>query len=188
MKKNLQRYLITDPKYYSNDPKIFEEKLRDVLANKKVDMACFRDKVSQNFEQLAVIFVNTCKEFKIKKILLNSNFELAKKLNATGVHLNSKQFDDIQKAKNLGLYTIISCHNYTDIENAQKKHINAISYSPIFQTPNKGVAKGVSKLCEVLRSYEDLDIIALGGITSEIEVNNIAKTKAYGFASIRYFI
>ena len=113
---------------------------------------------------------------------------LQKKINAHGVHLTSKQFNDIQKAKDLDLYTIISCHNFTDIENAQKKHINAVTYSPIFTSPNKGEPKGIAELRELVRAYEDLDIIALGGITSKKNIELISKTKAYGFASIRYFI
>ncbi len=165
----------------------FEKKLRRVLEVKKVDIACFRDKTSENFKELAKVFVKICKEFNIDKILINENYKLAKKLKATGVHLTSTQFNKIQKAKDLDLYTIISCHNYKDIENAQKQHINAITYSPIFHSPKKGEAKGMAKLRETIRVYEDLDIIALGGIIDEAHIAQISKTRAYGFASIRYF-
>lgn len=188
MREDLISYLITDPEYYSNDPTLFGKNLKKVLEIKKVDMACFRDKTSTNYEELAKIFIKTCNEFNIQKVILNENYQLAKKLNAHGVHLTSKQFNDIQKAKDLDLYTIISCHNFTDIENAQKKHINAVTYSPIFKSPNKGEAKGIAKLREVVRAYEDLDIIALGGIISKENIKLISKTKAYGFASIRYFV
>ncbi|WP_072679905.1 thiamine phosphate synthase [Arcobacter sp. LA11] len=181
-------YLITDPLYYSNDVKIFEENLKKALTLKKVDMACFRDKSSENFKELAKVFVKICKEFNIEKILINGNYKLAKKLKATGVHLTSEQFNKIQKAKDLDLYTVISCHNYKDIENAQKQHVNAITYSPIFFSPNKPEAKGMAKLRETIRVYEDLDIIALGGIIDEEHISQISKTRAYGFASIRYFV
>ena len=188
MRDDLTSYLITDPKYYSNDLELFEKNLRKVLESKKVDMACFRDKTSKNFKELAKIFVKTCKEFKIKKILINGNYKLAKKLNANGVHLTSLQFDKIQKAKELELFVIISCHNYKEIENAQKSYVNAATYSPIFDTPNKTEAKGMSRLRETIRVYEDLDIIALGGIINQRQIEQISKTRAYGFASIRYFI
>ncbi|XPV54732.1 MAG: thiamine phosphate synthase [Halarcobacter ebronensis] len=188
MRDDLVSYLITDPEYYSNDLILFEKNLRKVFNSKKVDIACFRDKQSSNYKELAEVFIKVCKEFNIKKILLNENYKLAYELGAHGVHLTSKQFDDIQKAKDLDLYTIISCHSFTDVENAQKKHISAITYSPIFDTPNKGEPKGISKLREVIRSYEDLDVIALGGIVNEDNLKLISKTRAYGFASIRYFI
>ncbi len=188
IRENLISYLITDPQYYSNDVKTFEKNLKKVLTIKKVDIACFRDKTSENFKELAKVFVKTCKEFNIDKVLINGNYKLAKKLNATGVHLTSTQFNKIQKAKDLDLYTIISCHNYKDIENAQMQHVNAITYSPIFFSPNKAEAKGMAKLRETIRVYEDLDIIALGGIIDEEHINQISRTRAYGFASIRYFI
>ena len=86
------------------------------------------------------------------------------------------------------MYTIISCHNYKDIEEALKYHINAVTYSPIFETPNKGEPKGLSKLRETIQVFEDLDIIALGGIINDKQIEQIKKTDAFGFASIRYFI
>lgn len=188
MRDDLISYLITDPKYYSNDKYKFEKKLKEVLNSKRVDMAVFRDKESKNFNELAKVFVATCKELKVKTILINSNYKLAKKLGAHGVHLTSKQFDKIKKAKELDLYTIISCHDYHDIENAQKQHVNAITYSPIFETPGKPEPKGMAKFRQTVRVYEDLDIIALGGIINQTQVEQISKTRAYGFASIRYFI
>lgn len=188
MKNDLLSYLITDPKYYSNDLSLFEKTLRKVLHSKKVDMACFRDKQSSNYKELAEVFVKVCKELKIEKILLNENYNLAKKLGCHGVHLTSKQFDNIQKAKDLDLYTIISCHSFTDIKNAQNKQINAVTYSPIFNTPNKGEPKGIEKLEKATKTFKDFHIIALGGVINQEHLHLISKAKAYGFASIRYFI
>ena len=111
-------YLITDPQYYSNNVKVFEQKLRVALETKRVDIACFRDKTSSNTKELATVFINTCKEYHIKNIFINQNINLAKELNYDGVHLTSTQFDKIEEAKNTGLKTIISCHTYEEIEKA----------------------------------------------------------------------
>jgi thiamine-phosphate pyrophosphorylase len=186
--KSFFSYLITDPKYYSNNKEKFEQKLRIILSSKKIDIICFRDKDSSNFKELAKVFVLVCKEFNIKNILINSDYNLAKNLNATGVHLNSKQFDKIQDAKNLNLDIIISCHNEEEIIKAQKQNIKTITYSPIFNTPNKGKEKGINKLKKIIRTYQNLNIIALGGIIKGEQLKQIQETKAYGFASIRYFI
>lgn len=188
MDTHLKSYLITDPKYYSNNEELFRKNLTKVLKNKKVDMACFRDKESSNFESLAKIFIEVCNEFNIEITLLNTDYELAKKLGATGVHLNSTQFDKIKEAKSLNLYVIISCHTFNEIEKAQNSYVNTVTYSPIFHSPNKGKAKGIDSLKQAIQLYEDIDIIALGGILTQEEINQIEKTKAYGFASIRYFI
>ena len=186
--KNIKSYLITDPNYFSNNPEKFEEKLITVLKNHKIDFACFRDKSSQNIEELAKIFLEICKEFKIENILINSNISLAIKLGFDGVHLNSQQFDKIQNAKKSNLITIISCHTLKELENAMKKNIDFVTYSPIFDTPNKGESKGVEQLNEVVEKFPNLKIFALGGIIKDKQIKDIEKTKAYGFASIRYFI
>jgi thiamine-phosphate pyrophosphorylase len=184
----MKKYLITDPLYYTNDEIIFAEKLENNLQNNQIDIACFRDKKSLNFKNLAKLFIEICKKYEVEEILINSDYQLAKQLGATGVHLNSQQFDKISEAKNLSLYVVISCHNLDDIEKAQKNYVNCVTYSPIFDTPNKGKAKGISVLKQALSLYEDVDIIALGGIISEEQVKQISNSKAYGFASIRYFI
>jgi len=188
MEDTLVQYLITDPQYYSSNEELFEKNLKRILDKSTVDIACFRDKTSTNFEELAKIFINVCKEYNIKKILINSDFKLAKQLGATGVHLTSQQFDKIKEAKDLDLYVIVSCHNLREIEKAQESYANAVTYSPIFETPKKGDPIGVNALKQALNVYEDIDIIALGGIVNREQVEQVAKTKAYGFASIRYFI
>lgn len=182
------KYLITDPKYYTNDEKKFEEILINVLDKQQIDIACFRDKESENFQDLAKIFIKICKEKDIKKILLNGDYLLAHKLNASGIHLTSTQFNDISKAKELGLYVIISCHTFEDIEKAINNQADAVTYSPIFETPNKSTPKGVEALEEVINKYPNINIIALGGITNETQIEQISKINAYGIASIRYFV
>ena len=179
-------YLITDPKYYTHDKNTFKEKLEDVLTNKRVDMACFRDKESSNYEELANIFINTCKRFNVKQIILNGNLELAINLNC-GIHLTSQQFDKIKIAKEKNLYTIISCHNEEDIKKAIQERADAITYSPIFYTPNKGQAKGVKVLKDMQKNY-NIKIIALGGIIDDSQIKQVQDCKVFGFASIRYFI
>lgn len=188
MEDTLVHYLITDPQYYSNNVELFEKNLRRILKKNRVNIACFRDKTAKNFEELASTFINICREFNIEKILINSDFKMAKKLGATGVHLTSEQFDKIKEAKDLELYVVISCHNLRDIEKAQESYANAVTYSPIFDTPNKGEPKGINALKQALSIYEDIDIIALGGIVNNKQVEQISKANAYGFASIRYFI
>lgn len=186
--KELKSYLISDPQYFSSDKKIFEEKLRTILNKHKVDIACFRDKNSTNFEELASVFLEVCKEFKVDKILINTNIELAKKLGFDGIHLNSQQFDKIKFAKSLNLFIIISCHNHKDLQAAFINKIDCATYSPIFASPNKGEPLGIEKLILAKNNFPNLNIIALGGIVEEKHIEQIQKAEVYGFASIRYFV
>jgi thiamine-phosphate pyrophosphorylase len=180
-------YLITDPKYYTSNPETFQKVLTGALQTSDIQIACFRDKISSNFNELALVFVNTCKLFNIKYILINSNINLAYNLNISGVHLTSTQFNKIKEAKSKNLFVIISCHSQEEIEKAQQYGANMVTYSPIFNTPNKGMPKGCKDLTEVI-SRVDIPVIALGGILTLEQIKDIKKSKAVGFASIRYFL
>jgi thiamine-phosphate pyrophosphorylase len=187
MDKNMKSYLITDPKYYSSDTQIFQNTLEDIFTSQAINYACFRDKISPNFEELAKVFCKTCKKHKIEKYFINTDFNLATKLSASGVHLTSTQFNKIQEAKQLGLEVIISTHNEKEIQQAIKNGADMITYSPIFHTPNKGEPKGIENLQEVSEKYS-IPIIALGGIIDNTQIEIIKKqTQVFGFASIRYF-
>ncbi|MGB6018221.1 MAG: thiamine phosphate synthase [Sulfurimonadaceae bacterium] len=183
----MNSYLITDPKFYSDDSEIFRSSLQDVLAKHQPDFALYRDKNTPNYAGMAEAFLDVSLQFKNTKALLHGDVDLAAKLNAFGVHLTSQQFDEIEKAKALGLFTVISCHSEEEILEAQKRGADAVTYSPVFSTPDKGEPKGLEDLQHIVDKIS-LPIIALGGITTPEQVKAVEKSGAYGFASIRYFI
>jgi thiamine-phosphate pyrophosphorylase len=119
--------------------------------------------------------------------MINSDIELAYTLGFDGVHLNSTQFDKIEYAKSHNLYVMISTHNTEEMELAILKGVDAITYSPIFYTPNKQSPLGVDTLKQAVGRYS-IDIFALGGIISKKEIDLVAKSGCSGFASIRYFV
>lgn len=183
----MKSYLITDPNFYTNNPQTFQNNLQNVFQKHTIDMACFRDKISSNYDELAQIFIDTCKNNNITEYYLNGNIELSLQYKATGVHLTSTQFDTITHAKNLGLKVIISCHNEDEIQCAIESGADKITYSPIFTTPNKGEPKGINNLKTICETYPQIPIIALGGIVSQKHINLLKNTNCYGFASIRFF-
>ena len=61
-----------------------------------------------------------------------------------------------------------------------------VTYSPIFETPDKGEPVGLHMLSE-LTSAVDIPVIALGGIVTDEQVEACQMSGASGFASIRYF-
>ena len=120
------------------------------------------------------------------KAFLHQDYSLAAKLGATGVHLTSQQFDDIPKAKELGLEVIISTHTHDEVHIAEAMGADYVTYSPIFATPGKGEAKGIDDLKAII-GMSDIEIFALGGIISMNEVEQLQESNVFGFASIRYF-
>jgi thiamine-phosphate pyrophosphorylase len=153
----------------------------------KADMIVYRDKSTNNYALNAKQFIHQAKKYNFQKILLHTNYNLAHQLKADGVHLKSTQFEDIQKAKALGLWVVISTHTLEEALEAELLGADMISYSPIFATPNKGTPKGLKALGEVV-SMLSIPVIALGGILTEEQVILCEENGAEGFASIRYFV
>jgi len=183
-------YLITDPIEYGDCVEELQKNLASSFENHEVDICCFRDKETPQIENLAKTLLEVSRKFNIPKVLINSNIELAIKLQFDGVHLTSSQFDKIEQCKKQSLYTIISCHTENEIELAKKKGVDAVTYSPIFYKENKGSAKGCEELKRIVARYQEdcFRIIALGGIVSEENIDQVKQTNASGFASIRYFV
>lgn len=182
-------YLITDPIEFGNTPLQLKKSLSQVFEKYTVDMICFRDKISSNKEELARACLEISRQFKIKRILINTDIDLYHNLGFDGIHLNSEQFDEIRNLKDSKVFTIISCHNEDEIQLAKKYQADGITYSPIFFKELKSEPKGLDNLKYVVEKYQtqDFSIIALGGIISTSNINEIMKTKTKGFASIRYF-
>jgi len=152
-------------------------------------MVCFRDKETPNKSELIKSFHKIAKQFSIDTIVINNDIQQAISMKVDGVHLTSKQFNKIAYAKQHNLYTIISCHNEKEIEEAKQKGADMVTYSPIFYKEKKGNPKGCESLKTVVKKYQDnhFQIIALGGITTKEQVKQVKDTLCSGFASIRYF-
>lgn len=184
---SIKPYLITDPEYYGQCTESVYEATVNALYKHHPFMACFRDKTTGDYEALATAFIKAVRSVGGTRVVLHSQVEIAGRLGAEGVHLASTQFDEIPAAKALGLYVIASCHTFEEIESAQKQGADAVTYSPVFATPGKGKPKGLEDLKEIVGKI-DLNIYALGGITTPEQVEQVENTGVYGFASIRYFI
>ena len=185
--QEMKSYLITDPKFYSVEIATFRNIMQKALQKHQPDFALYRDKNNLDYAEMAKLFQELCSHSGKTKAMLHGNVGLAAELHAYGVHLTSQQFDEIAKAKALGLFVVISCHSEEEILLAQKKGADAVTYSPIFSTPEKGEPKGLEDLNERVAKIR-LPIIALGGITTKAQVKAVEKSGCFGFASIRYFI
>ncbi|MDQ7061416.1 MAG: thiamine phosphate synthase [Sulfurimonas sp.] len=182
----LKKYLITSPDFYPNTKDGFRSVLGNQLAKHKPKYALYRDKTNENYAYLAEEFVCICKDVGDTKSFLHQNIDLAKALDASGVHLTSQQFDKIEYAKSLKLEVIVSTHTHKEVLKAQALGADAVTYSPVFFSPNKGEAKGIEDLKELMKT-RSIKIFALGGIINETQIGAIQEAKPYGFASIRYF-
>ncbi len=177
-------YLITDSSFYTRNPHTFKEKLKQVFTAQSIDYALYRDKEHPNYDELANIFVTTAQSYGIKA-LLHNEAKLACDLGAFGVHYSSDRLCSIGVADR-GLFRVLSTHSVTEAEFALKQGLDAITYSPIFDTPNKGKPVGLASLKHISGKIS-LPVIALGGIISQEHIKSVEASGAWGFASIRYF-
>ena len=177
----IKSYLITDPSLFGSTPEQLKLKLLASLEKYTPDYVCLRDKQTSSYPELAKAFLSLKGSH---KALLHGNVDLAISLGAYGVHLTSLQYEEIAKAKEAGLYVVASTHS---VEEALKaKGADAITYSPIFHSPNKGEPKGLGDLKEISGKIKT-NIFALGGITTSEQIKQVETCNVYGFASIRYF-
>ena len=178
----MHRYMIRAGDFYGSE----SEKFKCLIEKHKPTHLLYRDKSNINYAKSAAVFMKVCLNFSGLKSYIHQDKFLAKELQATGVHLTSTQFGEIAEAKNMGLEVIISTHTHEEVLRAQDLRADAVTYSPIFASPNKGEPKGVEDLKNLLFKC-NIPVFALGGIVTQEQVDAIAQTKAYGFASIRYF-
>ncbi|MDP3465372.1 MAG: thiamine phosphate synthase [Sulfuricurvum sp.] len=183
----MKSYLITDPSYYGSSIDTLEFSLVSIFAQTCPDFALFRDKQTYDYPSLAREFIKMCRCYNVPNVVLHGDYLLAHTLKADGIHLTSTQFDAISEAKTLGLYVIISTHTHEEALRAQELGADAITYSPIFHSPNKGEPKGLEDLKEIVDKIR-IPIFALGGIMTQEQIHAVEECGAYGFASIRYFI
>lgn len=183
----MKKYLITSKDFYTDDHAVFGLILYEKFTKHLPEYALFRDKENPNYDLLAIEFMRICNQFDLIKSFIHQDVDLAKKLNATGVHLTSGQFGEIGYAKSLGLEVIVSTHSHKEVLEAQQLGANAVTYSPIFASPNKGKPKGLGDLMELL-SKCNIKVFALGGVVNKSQIDSLRDSSTYGFASIRYFL
>ena len=175
-------YAITDPSTLN-----FQTLKKDIeYFSQKANIIVYRDKSTEHYAKNAALFLKEACKYTFQKILLHTDYKLAYRLKADGVHLKSTQFEHIKKAKALGLFVVISTHSTKEALQAQNLGADMISYSPIFKTPNKGKPKGLKAL-QLLVNKLSIPIIALGGIITQEQIDLCKESGAIGFASIRYF-
>lgn len=177
----IKSYFITDPSIVGSTCESIRSTVPLILSKYSPDYVCLRDKSTEEYISLAKAFIEVLGSH---KVLLHGNVDLAVSLGVYGVHLTSTQYNEIEKAKKAGLYVIASTHSYEEALLAHEA--DAITYSPIFYSPNKGKPKGLADLKEIMGKIKT-NIFALGGITTSEQIQQVQSTGVYGFASIRHF-
>lgn len=169
-------YFITDPSYS------LQETFKSIK-EKKTDFVCYRNKTSPNEKEI-IEFADFAKQY--SKVFINFDSLIDEKLlnYFDGIHFPTRHINILPKFKKKfpNHILITSTHSFDEIKKA--KISDFVTFSPIFDSKGrKGLGiNTLNKACEL-----HPDVIALGGIVSDKEIEKIKNSKAVGFASIRYF-
>jgi len=121
------------------------------------------------------------------KILINDRADIALAVNADGVHLTSHSLsaDVIRRNFPDNFIIGVSTHTIEEAELVKNQGADFATFSPIFDSPDKGNPQGVEKLREVCEKLKPFPVIALGGIDAT-NYKSVLEAGASGFAAIRF--
>ena len=139
----------------------------------------------KHFLEEALEIQKLCKKYNVP-FVINDNVEIAKKIDADGVHVGQSDMEAGNVRKILGDDKIIGVSAQT-VEQAllaQKHGADYLGVGAVFKTGSKDDADDVShdelqKICEAV----DIPVIAIGGISKE-NVSELAGTGICGIAVI----
>ena len=174
-------YAITNAYEYSGN---FLNKVEQQL-NNGLGLIQIREKaISKNaFIELTKEIIQMAGNFDAK-VMINSDIDLAYKLNADGVHLNSSLLHRLSEIPK-DLIVSASCHSARDIEKAMTMDVSFVVLSPVQKTqshPNT-TPIGWDSFSKITQNYS-IPIYALGGMKQN-DIENAFNAGAIGIASQR---
>lgn len=121
------------------------------------------------------------------KVLVNGRLDVAMACGADGVHWPSgwPELGRFRRLVTGDMLMGVSAHTMDDLRVAERERADYAMYSPIFQSPGKGLGAGIAELARVTGSV-DVPVLALGGVTQGNAGACIA-AGAVGVAGIRLY-
>jgi thiamine-phosphate pyrophosphorylase len=177
-------YPILDIDYINSIKKNYIKVLHDILKS-KIGLIQLRYKSGNynDFLKKAKIIKKICKKYKTI-LIINDRIDIAKKINADGVHIGQDDLNPVKVRKILGVKKIIgySVTNKREAKLAEKMPVDYIGLGPVFPTETKK-AKIVplQHIKSIIKNYNK-PVIAIGGIKEY----NIIKLKKIGLKNFAF--
>lgn len=182
-KENLKLYAITDSKYSFGNEALFLKQVKNTLAGGATILQLReKDLCEDIFFNRAKKVKSICRKFGVP-LIINDNVNIAKKIDADGIHIGQEDAPITQAKKILGKSKIIgvSVFNVKEAIDAEKGGATYLGVGSIFKTSSKSDAKMVnwSTLKEICENVK-IPVVAIGGINED----NILKLKGSGISGI----
>ena len=180
-KKSLLLYAVTDRAWLNNDT-LYEQVEKAIkggvtfvqLREKKLDEESFLNEASE--------IQKLCRKYDIP-FVINDNVEIAKKINADGVHVGQSDMKAVNVRAIIGDDKIlgVSVQTVEQAVLAQKQGADYLGVGAVFPTGSKADAEDVSyetlkAICEAV----NIPVVAIGGIS----VGNVLNLKGSGISGI----
>ena len=122
------------------------------------------------------------------RILVNGRADIARAGNADGVHLPSRSLpvDVVRKTFGEAFLIGASTHSVTEIVAARESGADFAVFGPVFDTPSKPEAVGLTKLRDAAFLAAGFPLLALGGVNPN-DARECFRAGASGVAAIRMF-
>ncbi len=181
LRKNLLLYAVTD-RHWTGEKNLIQQTEEAIKGGATFVQIREKNLNEQEFEQEAIQLKKLCAGYKIP-FVVNDNVQLAKKIDADGVHIGQDDMNPMAARKILGEQKIIGVSAQTVEEAilAENQGADYLGVGAVFQTGSKDDAIEVplETLKEICKAVK-IPVVAIGGITKD----NVSKLKNSGICGI----
>ena len=181
LQKSLLLYAVTD-RHKKKEKTLYQQTEEAILGGTTFLQIREKELNEADFEKEALELQALCKKYKIP-FIVNDNVELAKKIDADGVHVGQEDMNACKVRELLGPDKIlgVSAQTVEEAILAEKQGADYLGVGAVFPTGSKSDAIDVSHetlkaICKAVK----IPVVAIGGITKD----NLCQLKGSGIAGI----
>lgn len=180
-KKAMRLYAVTDRSWLCGRSlaQVVEESLKGGVTFLQIREKNLEE---QSFEEEAIQLKKLAKDYKVP-FVVNDNVNLAKKIDADGVHIGQSDAELKEARRMLGPDKIIgvSAHNVQEAIEAEKGGADYLGVGAVFTTSTKKDADAVPfEVLQEICSKVSIPVVAIGGINRD----NVCELKGSGIDGI----
>ena len=181
LQKSLLLYAVTD-RHWTGEKTLYQQTEEAILGGTTFLQIREKELNEADFEKEALELQALCKKYKIP-FIVNDNVELAKKIDADGVHVGQEDMNACKVRELLGPDKIlgVSAQTVEEAILAEKQGADYLGVGAVFPTGSKSDAIDVphetlKAICKAVK----IPVVAIGGITKD----NLCQLKGSGIAGI----
>ena len=181
LRKSLLLYAVTD-RHWTGEKTLYQQTEEAILGGTTFLQIREKELNEADFEKEALELQALCKKYKIP-FIVNDNVELAKKIDADGVHVGQEDMNACKVRELLGPDKIlgVSAQTVEEALLAEKQGADYLGVGAVFPTGTKSDAIDVphqtlKAICKAVK----IPVVAIGGITKD----NLCQLKGSGIAGI----